>query len=234
MRILLEETAAAVAASAEKACQMEVTPQPSVTPPSTSAPPAKATLPTIRYQYYQTVSAVHISVMAKGLSSEDVRVVFLPDHLKIAVSQGGTEGLCPVRVISHDGLTVCMYVCMSARLSLCVCLSVSWCGVQWLCSTGSCSRRSSPTRAAWQSRRPRHVLQALLPAVILFIHAAAASTPSQCMCVCTWSLCAQVDIVLKKKSIGTEWPRLEGAAKRPPPPAATPSSQPAKVPTLPP
>lgn len=60
----------------------------SVTPPSVCPP---NTLPDIRYQYYQSASTLNISVLAKNLAADDVKVVFSPHHLLIKVKQSGQE-----------------------------------------------------------------------------------------------------------------------------------------------
>ena len=48
--------------------------------------------PSVRYQYYQSVSSLNMSVMAKNLAPEDVTVEFTPNHLLVKVQQEGQEG----------------------------------------------------------------------------------------------------------------------------------------------
>ena len=81
------EEEARIAATAKKveSTQVKATPIPPAAPPKA--------LPNIRYQYYQSATTMNISVMAKNLTSEDVTVEFLPNHLLVKVRQGGQEGI---------------------------------------------------------------------------------------------------------------------------------------------
>jgi hypothetical protein len=54
--------------------------------------PKVASAPTIKYQYYQSSTAVNISVLAKNVSAEDAHVDFSPSHLKIRIRQDGSDG----------------------------------------------------------------------------------------------------------------------------------------------
>jgi suppressor of G2 allele of SKP1 len=51
----------------------------------THAPSNIQSLPTIKYQYYQSSTQMNISVLAKNLTPNDVDIEFQPKHLKIAI-----------------------------------------------------------------------------------------------------------------------------------------------------
>jgi hypothetical protein len=67
-----------------------------ITPPA-----ARTVLPEIKYQYYQSSTALNLSVLAKNLSSEDVSVDFETNHLKVVVRVDGVQGLSPTLCLSH-------------------------------------------------------------------------------------------------------------------------------------
>lgn len=53
----------------------------------------KTSLAEIRYQYYQSCDKVHIAVLAKNLTPDDVSVLFDETHLTIRIRQEQQQGL---------------------------------------------------------------------------------------------------------------------------------------------
>lgn len=52
-----------------------------------SAP--KASLPEIKYQYYQSANSVNISVLAKNIEPKDANITFLANHLRVYINREG-------------------------------------------------------------------------------------------------------------------------------------------------
>jgi len=67
--------------------------QSSLPVPVTTPPPRSQLPPDIRYQYYQSPTSVNISVLAKNLTSDDIKVEFQSTHLKVVVRVEGVEAV---------------------------------------------------------------------------------------------------------------------------------------------